>query len=845
MELPNKDKTDSLGGIKFQERSPEPSKNRIMTDPEVVSAPMGIDLDEDKCIGCGICMFQCPSQVLSMGKREKASPAQEPACQFNCPAGIDVREYLKIIAGGGSFEEAWKLLTKTNPFPAITGRVCPHPCETACNRGCLDKPVNINCIERAVGDLGIEKGLTFTKPVKGNNVKIAVVGSGPSGLSCAYQLALMGYEVTVFEASSKPGGMLNYAIPPYRLPETVVGKEIQRIVDLGVTLKLNTTLGKDISLADLKKDFKAVYLAIGAQGSTPVGIAGDSVLSGLAFLRSVREGTKQKLGKKVVVVGGGNTAIDAARTARRLGSEVTVLYRRTKAEMPAYRSEVDAAMEEGVNIQFLCSPVKMSSSGKITCQKMELGEKDKSGRHRPVPVKGSEFDVDFSTVVAAIGQDLDGTGIDGIPLNGNWISVDALGQTSDKNVFAGGDAVSGPGLVSQAIGAGHKAALGIDAFIRGVKRDVADKIEISFRNVPFMERQRHLYPYRKIVRTDAQKLDAGKRLADLNVEEGIPFSSEQAVSESKRCIECGMYRSEYTHIHNVTYYGKVCLACHNCEPICPQGAINMNAFYRVDEGRWATELNIPVEIKDGLPNPLRLPRPLPFKEIESKITETERVIYTRRSVRVFKADPVPKELVERVLEAGRFAPTAGNCVGVKFIVITDRALMNELSEATAKFLGMFTKIYNNKGPFMMMIKRLLCRIYPNATDPRPMAAVTGVLSPQTGDTNTTWNTFFDAPVAIMVVPHALHISDPHLGMGIICQNIVLAAHSLGLGTCYVGLTTNTINKDFKTKLKFKNRLRLKWPYEKPAMFVLLGYPAVQADGAVPREYPKVEWIEPK
>jgi len=845
MALFKKEKGNANGGIEFLQRTPKPSKYHIMTDPEVITAPMGIDLDEDKCIGCGICIQQCPSQTISITKREKPSALQSPACQFTCPAGIDVRDYLKLIADGASLDKAWKVLTKTNPFPAVTGRVCPHPCESACNRGCLDKPVNINCIERTVGDYGIEKGLKFEKPAKTNGIKVAVVGSGPSGLSCAYQLAVMGYEVTIFEASSKPGGMLTYAIPSYRLPGEAVEKEIKRIIDLGVTLKVNTALGSEISLDNLKKEFKAVYIAIGAQGSTTMDVPGedgDNVLNGLKFLRAVKEGKKQKLGEKTVVVGGGNTAIDAARTARRMGSDVTVLYRRTRSEMPAYADEIDAALEEGIKIQFLCAPVK-AFNGKLTCQKMELGEKDASGRPRPVPVKGSEFDVEFSMVITAIGQDLNGEGLDGLALNGGWIGADTLGQSSDKKVFAGGDAASGPGLVSQAIGAGHKAALGIDAFIRGVKLDLPEKRKIDFKNVPYMERLRHLYEYKKIARTDAKKLDAGKRLANSDAEEGISFSANQVLSESKRCIECGTYRAEYTHIHKNPYFGKVCLACHNCEPICPQGAISMKNFYRVDEGRWATELDIPVNIQDGLPNPLRLPRPLPFKEIESKITETEKVIYTRRSTRVFKTDPVPRELIERVLEAGRFAPTAGNCVGFKFIVITDRDIMAKLSVATAKFLGLFTKIYGQKSPGMMLLKRLLCMIYPNATDPRPMAAVTGLLAPQFGEG--ALNTFFDAPCAIMVVPHSLHISDKELGMGIVCQNMVLTAHSLGLGTCYVGLTTNTINKDIKTKLKFSKRLGLKWPYDKPAMFILLGYPAVQTDGAVPRDFPKVEWLEGK
>ncbi|MRR37635.1 nitroreductase, partial [bacterium] len=288
------------------------------------------------------------------------------------------------------------------------------------------------------------------------------------------------------------------------------------------------------------------------------------------------------------------------------------------------------------------------------------------------------------------------------------------------------------------------------------------------------------------------------------------------------------------------YFGQVCLACHNCDAICPQGAISMKTFYRVDEGRWATDLDTPVDVQDGLPNPLRLDRPLPFKEIESGITETERIIYTRRSVRVFRKDPVPRHMIERILEAGRFAPTAGNCVGFKFIVITDRGLMDELSAATQNFLGLFTKIYMKKGPVMSLLKRLLCMILPNATDPRPMAAVTGLLSPQFGDGP--MNVFFDAPCAIMVVPHALHISEPELGMGITCQNMVLAAHSLGLGTCYVGLVVNTLNKDPLSKIRFRKRLGLKWPYEKPSMLLLLGYPAVQTDGAVPRDFPRVDWL---
>lgn len=834
-----------MGDIKFQERSYKPSKYHIMTDPEVATAPMGIHLDENKCIGCGVCILQCPSQVLKLVKRAAPSANQLPACQYNCPAGVEIQDYMKLMDNRAFFDEAWRVLTRTNPFPSVTGRVCPHPCESGCNRVYMDASLNINCIERSLGDHGIEKGLTFAPPAEKKDQKVAIIGSGPAGLSCAYQLALKGYQVTVFEASSKAGGMLSHAIPVFRLPDGVVEKEIKRITDLGVTLKLGVAVGTDILLDDLKRQFSAVYVAIGAQGSSALCIKGEeseNVLSGLAFLRSIKENKPVELGNKVIVIGGGNTAVDAARSARRICRDVTILYRRTAAEMPAYAAEVEAAREEGVKIEFLCAPVNVSGKGEsatVTCLRMQLVEADASGRLRPVPVEGSDFNLDCSTVIVAVGQEISSVGFEGLIGGTGWISTGDLGQTADKNVFAGGDAVSGPGLVSEAIGAGRKAALGIDAFIRGEQLELQEKKEISFKGIP-MNGFHHFSECRKIGRCETGKLDPQKRLKNPDAEEALPFTPEQVENESRRCLECGQYRPEYATIRNTPYFGKVCIACHNCDAICPQGAITMDSFYRVDEGRWATAHGIPVEVQDGLPNPLRLPRPLPFTEIESRITEVEKVLYTRRSVRVFKPDPLPRELIERVLEAGRFSPTAGNCEGFKYTVITNRALMDEMNEATHNFLGNFAKIYMKKNPFMMMLKKLLCLIYPNATDPRPMAAVAGMISSQYGDGK--MHAFFDAPCAIMITPHDLHISEPELGAGIACQNMVLAAHSLGLGTCYVGLAVNTINKDFKVKKKFRKKLGLEWPYEKPSMFVLLGYPAVQVDGAVPRTFPTVEWM---
>ncbi len=481
----------------------ESSRFKFLNDPPVVSRPFSITVDQDKCIGCGVCIKQCPCQTLEMVPRKEASALAQPSCQHHCPAGTNIRDYLQILSKGGSFEDAWRIITQTNPMPAITGRVCPHPCESSCNRSGVDSSLNINGLERAVGDYGIEKGLAFEKPAKALTEKVAVIGSGPSGMSCAYQLARLGYQVTVYEANGKPGGMLTYAIPRYRLPEAVVDSELQKIIDLGITMKLGTTVGKDVLLDNLKKEFKAIYVAVGAQASAALGVKGEGakgVYSGLAFLKSIKENSPLKLGKKVIVIGGGNTAIDSARAARRMGVDVTVLYRRTASEMPAYAAEVAAAQAEGVKIDFLCAPVGVSANGKgsVSCVRMELAEPDESGRPRPMPIKGSDFEVAFDTLIAAVGQALLPEGFEAL-LGSSWIGADELGQTSQKGIFAGGDAASGPGLVAEAIGAGSKAALAIDAFINGKKAGLPEKKEISYKDVP-------LNDWPKMARSDAKEL---------------------------------------------------------------------------------------------------------------------------------------------------------------------------------------------------------------------------------------------------------------------------------------------------------------------------------------------------
>jgi NADPH-dependent glutamate synthase beta subunit-like oxidoreductase/nitroreductase/NAD-dependent dihydropyrimidine dehydrogenase PreA subunit len=813
----------------------KPSKFKYVSDPPVVTKPFGIEVDKDKCIGCSVCVKQCPVQSIEMVPRKEPSPKQQAACQYRCPAGTDIRGYMQLLSQGGSYDDAWRRIVEMNPMPAVTGRVCPHPCEDSCNRCGVDEPLNIHGMERFLGDYAIEKGLSFEKPAKMINEKIAIVGSGPSGMSCAYHLARLGYQVTIYESSSNPGGMLTWAIPRYRLPQSVVDSEIKRIINLGINLKTNITAGKDITFDELKKEYKAVYVAPGAQNSTALGVKGErsgSVYSGLDFLRSVKENKPLKMGGKVVVVGGGNTAIDAARTARRMGSDVTILYRRTIDEMPAHPSEIEAAQQEGVKINFLCAPVQISKDGdslKVTSQRMKLGEPDSSGRPKPVAITGSEFDLSFDTLIAAVGQDLKAEGFERL-LGSPWFKKDAMGSTDEKGVFTGGDAAQGPGLVSEAIGAGRKAAIAIDAFIMGKKAALPEFKEIDFTGVPFPE-------VKKSDRGEAPEIPVRQRLDQPDLEVGTPLNGMQASAEPKRCLGCGLNEPNFAGLQ---YFGKICIACHDCQAVCPQEALVFPHFYNVEEGRFAYDFDYP-QVGQGFPNPLQLDKPVPLSEIDDKLTGVEKVVYNRRSVRVYKDQPVPKELIKRVIEAGRFAPSAGNCQGWKFVVVTDKELLQGLSDSSLKFLGLFTKLYQGRGLGRTVLKKALAFIKPNSIDQRPMAAIQGSLAPKFGEGIA--HCMFHAPAAIFLLKHSLHISEPELGMGILGQNMVLAAHSLGLGTCYVGFVANALNLDPITKAKFGKKLGLEWPYNSVSIVITLGYPAVQVDKPVDREFPKVKWVE--
>jgi NADH-quinone oxidoreductase subunit F len=484
---------------------------------------------------------KCPALVC---KEIVSSP-----CQYQCPISQEASVYIALVAKG-RFEDAYQFIVKDNPLPSICGRVCNHPCEKVCRAGETGDPIAIRALKRFVADYALEKGLVpFREANPQIKAKVAVIGAGPAGLTAAYNLALKGYQPTIFEALPVAGGWLAKGIPEHRLPRTVLNHDIENIRNAGVNIRTGVALGQDFSIDDLfAQDFKAVFIATGAHKSLKLGIEGeksDGVIQGTELLKAVNLGEPVKLGKRVAVVGGGNAAIDAARVAIRDKNckSVTILYRRTRQEMPAFKEEIEAAIEEGVDIQFLVAPIAvLAENGRargVRCLRMRLGDLDASGRPRPVPIEGSEFAIELDTLIPAIGERADSsvfTAQDGLNIS-KWgtVEVGANLWTGREGVFAGGDAVTGPGTVVEAMAAGKMAAEMIEKYLEGKALDMDYELtrpSIYIEPVELSEEE-----VAKAKRVKVPRLPRSARRKNFREVE-LGLSEAAAVAEARRCLRC-------------------------------------------------------------------------------------------------------------------------------------------------------------------------------------------------------------------------------------------------------------------------------------------------------------------
>jgi NADPH-dependent glutamate synthase beta subunit-like oxidoreductase len=460
-------------------------------------------------------------------------------CAAKCPDNVDIPSYFSKIREGDLSGAARKLI-EHNPLPAVTGRVCPHFCESDCNRGIYDEAVAIRCVERFMGDYILKnQKASYPSPHRENHKRIAIVGSGPAGLSAAYYLRQLGYSITVFERMAEAGGVLTYGIPSYRLPKAIVKKQVKAFEKIGITFKTGVTVGQDIQLKDLTSSFDAIFLACGTWKEREMGIRGEEhLLSGTGFLAAVNSGHTEIPGHRVAVIGAGNVAIDVARTLRRLGAEPVIVYRRTRAEMPALKEEVEKAEEEGIAIHFLTSPVEVSKKGRaklLKCERMKLGPADATGRPRPVAVRGSEFVTEYDAVFKAIGEDPDVSFIPAGFLKKARLQVDASSGSIGQNLFAGGDFVSGSSTVVEAIAAGRTAAGSIDLFLGGT--GISDKCECGqAEKAPLRLDSSYL---RKTLRVRPAELTAEDRVKNIHNEDVAGLDLKAINMESGRCFNCG------------------------------------------------------------------------------------------------------------------------------------------------------------------------------------------------------------------------------------------------------------------------------------------------------------------
>jgi heterodisulfide reductase subunit A-like polyferredoxin len=528
-------------------------------------------VDIDTCKNCGDCLEVCPvflpnSFEENLCQRHaiyqlfpQANPSSyvvdkrgTPPCRAACPLHVNAQGYIALISAG-KFKEAVKLISENNPFLGITGRICTRPCEKACRRGDVDEPIAIDHLKRFVSDCDGDYGDILPERRESTGFNIAIIGSGPAGLLAAYDLAIMGHSPTIFESLPVVGGMLAVGIPPYRLPKEILQQEIGLLKKLGVDIKTKVSIGKDISFGNLKNDYDAVFIAVGAHIGRALKIPGEDlkgVIPATSFLRKMNLGETVDVGFRVAVVGGGDAAIDAARSCLRIAqkkhgdhAKVFIIYRRTIEEMPAQQSEIEEALQEGIEIIFLAAPTRIIGKNRrvvgIECQKMKLGESDSSGRRRPVPIPGSEFFIDADMVLPAIGQQPDLSFLskkEGLHVT-SWGTIKADAVTLETNipgVFAGGDAVSGPRTYIEAMAAGRKAAISIDRYMKN--EDIRIHRELEGPSDEYFEAD--IRDIEHADRVHMKTLSPKKRYGSF-AEVALGFSDEDARTEAQRCLECG------------------------------------------------------------------------------------------------------------------------------------------------------------------------------------------------------------------------------------------------------------------------------------------------------------------
>ena len=671
--------------------------------------------------------------ALSLILSDHSGDCKAP-CFFACPTHQDVQAYVGLIANGKS-REALEVIKKDNPLPASIGRVCPHPCEKKCRRGLFEGAVSICSLKRFAADENKDY-LPVCEPANGKCV--AVVGAGPAGLSCAYFLALKGYTVEIFEAQSEAGGMLRYGIPAYRLPKAVLDEEIAVIEKLGVKFNYNKKLGADFTVLSLKEKFDAVFVATGAWKSSSLRCENDTadgVVGGIDLLYRVAKGERPDLGKRVAVVGGGNTAIDAVRTAVRLGAEnVTLIYRRTEDEMPAEKEEIRDARDEGVNFRFLASPLKVIvENGKavgLTLQNMRLGEPDASGRRSPVAIEGDTEDVPFDTVISAVGQQVVKSDVAEFELSakGTVLADEFNFKTSIDGVFAAGDVINkGPDIAVRAIAGGKNAARSIDCELTGKKflPELPDySVNGSFDPAVLGE-------VKEIKRTEQHLAEADERKKSFDEAAG-GFTKEEAIKEASRCLECGCssvydckllplmreygsfssnisgkkhtYKKDNSHPFIVRDNGK-CLLCAQCVRACKEitGNENLGLFGRGFNTLPVTAFDLPLDSSrciscgvctDVCPTgalTLRTPLPkntvLPFEETPYICTLCDRNCeFTKRSINGRTVRLIPLDLT-KVCSVGRLAPVAADNTDCGINGDKAQHIVNCVISSTAYFNG--------------------------------------------------------------------------------------------------------------------------------------------------------------